>query len=98
MTRTASSAGGSAEQVDETSGRRVADAGRRVFRFTLSVAVAAAMSELIWQAVPNKLSVRTNVIGNPIFVGFDYRRLQYAFYLIALVFPTISIGTYYLAA
>lgn len=57
----------------------------RLVRLLVATASGALLTDLAWRAVPQKLSISTNVIGNPIFANFNYRRYQLAFYLVALL-------------
>lgn len=65
---------------------------RPASRFLLAVVVGAGLTELVWRAVPVDLSIRTNVVGYPIANDFNYQRYLDAYYLIAIVFPVLSIA------
>ena len=62
---------------------------RLVLRLAFAAAFAAACCWEIWQHVPTRLAIRTNIVGYPTFYNFDYVRYFTAFSLIAILLPTL---------
>ena len=63
-------------------------------RALISVAVAAVLGLLLWRLVPRSLSVRTDIVGYPIFANYNYNRYYAAFYITAIAFPILDVATY----
>lgn len=82
----------SIENVEPRTAAQVTEAlWRPVSRFVLAVVLGAGFSLLVWRKVPSQLSVKSTVIGYPIFANFDYQRYLDAYYCIAIVFPVVAI-------
>lgn len=60
---------------------------RGVPAFAISVLVGATVTDLVWTAVPQKLSVTTNIVGSTTFDDFNVFRYHDAYYLLTFVFP-----------
>ncbi len=74
---------------------KTGDARHRTLAFaSVAIAVAAGVSILLWLALPRQLHIRTPIVGYPIYAAFNYPLYLDTFYLIALVFPALSIGAY----
>jgi hypothetical protein len=69
-----------------------------IFRFAVAIAAAALITYLGWREVPHHLVVRTDIVGYPIFANFDIDRYIDAYYLVAILFPLLSIGLYQLVS
>jgi NADH:ubiquinone oxidoreductase subunit K len=72
--------------------------GRIVARSVLAVAVAAGVALAGWGVAPRHLAGHFDVIGYPMYADFDVNRYFDAFYLIALVFPAVTLITYAVTA
>jgi hypothetical protein len=60
-------------------------------RVLAAVLAAAAICGLAYHAYPDALSVRTDIVGYPIFQDFNYRRDTVEYLLIVVAFPVIAI-------
>lgn len=67
-----------------------------VTRFVVATGLAAAVCEIVWLHLGNRLSVTTDIVGYPTFADFDGYRYQYAFELAAWVFPVLAVLVYVL--
>jgi hypothetical protein len=67
-----------------------------VTRFVLATGLAAAVCELVWLHLGNRLSITTDIVDNPTFADFDGYRYQYAFELAAWTFPVLAVLAYVL--
>jgi len=67
-----------------------------VTRFVVATGLAATVCELVWLHLSNRLSVTTDIAGNPTFANFDGYRYQYAFELAAWMFPALAVLVYVL--
>ena len=71
---------------------------RPVVRLILAIAFGAEASRLVWARVPSKLSLKTDIVGYPIFTGFNSVRYTDGYYVFALVFPLLVACFYLLVA
>ena len=67
-----------------------------VTRFVVATALAAAVCELVWLHLGNRLSITTDIVGFPTYADFDGYRYQYAFELAAWAFPVLAVLVYVL--
>ena len=67
-----------------------------VTRFVVATGLAAAVCELVWLHLGNRLSITTDIVGFPTFADFDAYRYQYAFELAAWAFPVLAVLVYVL--
>ena len=67
-----------------------------VTRFVVATALAAAVCELVWLHLGNRLSITTDIVGFPTYADFDGYRYQYAFELAAWAFPVLAVLAYVL--
>lgn len=65
-----------------------------VARGVVSLAAGAGLSDLLWRQVPQHLSIKTDIVGYPIFYGFNYRRYIDGYYVIAFIFPILVAAIY----
>jgi hypothetical protein len=63
-------------------------------RVLTSLILGGLIADLAWRSIPQRLSIKTPIIGNPIFVNYNFQRYQSAYYLIALLFPLLSWASY----
>ena len=66
---------------------RVEPSWRPAVRFLLAVVSAAGISRFLWSLVPNQLSVKTDIVGSPIFADFNATRYTNGYYFIAVGLP-----------
>ena len=86
-----------ASRSNRTAGDR--DRGLRVAaRFAVAALIGFGVGIAGWILSPHALSGRFDVIGYPLYADFDVNRYFDAFYLIALVFPIVTLATYVLLA
>jgi hypothetical protein len=71
---------------------------RPLSRFVVSIALAGLLTALLWRAVPDRLSVSTDIVGYDIFNAYDIYRYSYGYYFFALLFPFLSIAIYLVLA
>ncbi len=67
---------------------------RPLSRFVVSIVLAGLLATLLWRAVPDRLSVSTDIVGYDIFNDYDIYRYSYGYYFFALLFPVLSISFY----
>ena len=77
---------------------RVEPSWRPAVRFVIAVVSAAAISRFLWSLVPNQLSIKTDIVGYPIFADFNATRYTNGYYVIALVFPTLAVLIYWIVS
>lgn len=71
---------------------------RALLRAALAILLSVGVCWALWQLAPSRLSVRTGIVGYPIFSGFNYPRYFDAYYLIAFVFPALAVALYALGS
>ena len=67
---------------------------RPAVRFVASVIAAGGVTRLLWAFVPNQLSVSTRLVGYQTLNNFDIFRYTYGYYVLAFVFPALTIAMY----
>ncbi|MGH9178518.1 MAG: hypothetical protein ACRD0N_08190, partial [Acidimicrobiales bacterium] len=67
---------------------------RRAARLAAAVAVSAPVALLVRAALPDRLDVRTDIVGYPIHRNFDVYGLFRNYYVATLLFPVLTLAVY----
>jgi hypothetical protein len=65
-------------------------------RFLLALAGAMVLQQRIWQVLPRKLDIQTDVVGYPIFADFNIYMYFWAYHLTLLFLPVATLAIYFL--
>ena len=66
-----------------------------VWRLIVALLIAAAACGLVWVAYPRSLEIETDIIGNPIFTGFNVRRYAVEFLLLTVALPGLTLALFF---
>jgi hypothetical protein len=73
-----------------TSAERTAE----VRKVLIALLVSAGVCIVLWQRTPKDLTVKTDVIGNPIYADFNIERYFSEFHIVAYWLPAIALAVY----
>ncbi len=76
--------------------RRVPANAQTALLFVAALAGAAVACLTVWIAYPKELDIETDIVGNPIFIGFNSRRYPVEYLLAIVVWPVLTIGLFLL--
>lgn len=65
--------------------------GPRAARWAFSLFAAACVCSLVWMSLPKALSGSFTIVGYPIFADFAYQPAFWAYRLVAIAFPLLSV-------
>lgn len=66
------------------------------FRLLVSMTLAGGLALMVFAALPADLDVRTDIVGYPTFANFNVTRYLWAYALITVVFPFVTLALYLL--
>jgi hypothetical protein len=70
---------------------------RSLIRLSISLAVSISITWVLWQFVPNELSISTRITGYVTLNSFAYFRYRDAYYLLCFILPLLVFGFFLLA-
>ena len=64
-------------------------------RLLTALLLAVAVCLAAWLVYPRELDIQTDIVGNPIFTGFNVRRYSFDFLLLTVALPLLTGGFFY---